>query len=265
MLMTPQHVAAMTTTPYDAVYYQERLPPTEASARRIVPMVLELVRPGSVIDVGCGSGIWLATARDAGVSEIRGVDGPWVEPHMLKIPKETFEAHDLSKPLRMPRTYDLALSIEVAEHLPGAVADQFVESLCSLAPVILFSAAVPGQRGTDHINEQWQSYWRERFEAHGYVAIDAIRPRIWEDDSVAPIYRQNTALYCQRDSLGRYPALQDADSRTGGWFPDVVHPGVFQGAVARSEDLKAIAIESFKRALGPARPLARRAKRALGR
>ena len=91
----------------------------------------------------------------------------------------------------------MAISLEVAEHLPEDCADQFVGALVRAAPIVVFSAAIPHQGGVDHRNEQRQSYWREKFEEHAYVAVDCIRPLVYRHSEVKVWYRQNTIVYCE--------------------------------------------------------------------
>jgi SAM-dependent methyltransferase len=250
---------------YTPKYYDTWLPITRSSAEALVPLVIDLVSPRSVVDVGCGSGVWLEEFRAAGIDDICGIDGPWVEPARLLFPSEAFEAHDLTEPIYVDRRYDLAVSLEVGEHLPAEAAATFVGSLTRLAPIVLFSAAIPGQRGTEHINEQWPDYWVQLFARSGYLAVDAVRAHIWDEPGVAPCYAQNTAVFCERATLDAHPGLRDAYTRAGERFPALVHPRLFEGTVARAEDLKGLVTERLKGTLGPARPLARRAKRALTR
>ena len=195
---------------YDGAFF--RLMDAEAlrSARRMVPRVLELVRPAWVVDVGCGQGAWLSIFREHGVEEVLGVDGDWVDPANLLIPRERFQHRDLRKPLELENTFDLAVSLEVAEHLPPESADGFVESLARLAPVVLFSAAIPRQGGVGHLNEQWPDYWAERFARQGFVPVDVLRPELWEDREVAWWYAQNTLLFVREErlaDLGLHPSV----------------------------------------------------------
>ena len=97
-------------------------------------------------------------------------------------------------------TCDLAICLEVAEHLTPAAGARLVKTLCSVAPVVLFSAAIPAQGGTNHINEQWQSHWADEFAAHGFDCFDPIRPEIWNDRDVFPWYRQNILLFVSRSA-----------------------------------------------------------------
>lgn len=101
------------------------------------------------------------------------------------------------------------MSLEVAEHLTPARADSFVEDLTRLSDVILFSAAIPGQHGLNHVNEQWQFYWAEKFLQRDYIAVDCIRPKIWSNNSVEWWYCQNILVYVKRTELGHYPKLQE--------------------------------------------------------
>jgi SAM-dependent methyltransferase len=193
-----------------------------------VPLLLRLLSPSSVVDVGCGTGTWLGEFRRQGVSEIRGLDGDWVDRSDLRIPEEHFQLADLTQPPRLERTFDLVVSLEVAEHLPPEAADDFVALLAGLGPAIAFSAAIPGQGGTGHVNEQWPAYWSRRFAEHGFLAVDAIRPEIWMDEQVAWWFRQNLVLYVGEDRLGDYPSLP---STTTGELLPLVHPELFEDRV----------------------------------
>ena len=128
----------------------------------------------SVVDVGCGDGSWLFVLQeDYGKDDILGIDGPWIHEDQLNIPKECFLRAPLDESLPIDRKFDMAISLEVAEHLPEARAEGFVEDLTRLAPLVLFSAAVPGQGGTNHVNEQWQDYWIALFGARGFLPINS--------------------------------------------------------------------------------------------
>lgn len=212
-------------TPYDNEFYQTQAADSRRSAAAVVPLIIDLVRPRSVIDIGCGVGTWLAEFERNGISDYLGVDGDYVSPELLQIPRERFQPADLKEPISLPRRYDLAVSLEVAEHLPAERAATFVASLTQLAPVALFSAAVPFQGGTSHINEQWPEYWRHLFRQRGWRAVDAIRPLVWGRPEVSWWYQQNVVLYCSPEILAAHPALQPTpDERP----LDIVHPALFE-------------------------------------
>ena len=148
---------------YTDEVYGARQKSARQSAREIVPLVLNLIKPQSVIDVGCGVGTWLSVFKEYGVENFLGVDGDWLDKRMLEIPEERFLSFDLNKPFYVDKTFDLVVSLEVAEHLLPDSAETFIDSLTQLAPVILFSAAIPHQGGTSHINERWPDYWTKHF------------------------------------------------------------------------------------------------------
>jgi SAM-dependent methyltransferase len=212
---------------YDRQFYDDISADSIASADVIVPRFAELVRPASVVDVGCGRGWFLSKFLDLGVTEILGVDQM---PHDqgLAIPEDKYLQHDLCEhPYPIDDVFDLALCLETAEHLPETEADDFVLELVELAPVVLFSAAIPMQGGCGHLNERWPDYWIPKFAMHGYSVSAWPRLELWPDDRVAPYYRQNLLLFVEdsypaNDQLREYVRSSPA---FGTWR--VVHPAIF--------------------------------------
>ena len=213
--------------PYTKEYYQALREGARRSAEAIVPLVMGLLHPRSVIDVGCGDGTWLSVFRRHGVREILGIDREYVTGEILEIPEKEFLPHDLRFPLSVDREFHLVVSLEVAEHLPGACAETFVDSLTHLGPAILFSAAIPFQGGTDHVNEQWPDYWVELFGRKGFVALDPIRKQVWQHADVECWYSQNILLFVKRDYLEERPELQAERKDTRGSQLSLVHPRMF--------------------------------------
>ncbi len=113
------------------------------SARVVAGLLLPEVQIRSLLDIGAGHGAWAAEWRAAGVKDVLAVDGDYVRPDQLAVPKKHFRAHDLATPLDLNKRYDLVQTLEVAEHLPHDKADVFVDNLERHGDVILFSAAVP--------------------------------------------------------------------------------------------------------------------------
>src|SRR3954464_13376223 len=138
---------------YDEVFYSNQRDGSYKSASVVVPMLVDFFRPGSVLDIGCGVGTWLRAFKDNGVDDVIGVDGAYVSAASLLIPPQQFRAHDLTREVVLDRRFDLAMSLEVAEHLPEECARQIVEVLTYSADVVVFSAAIPDQQGTNHVNE----------------------------------------------------------------------------------------------------------------
>lgn len=215
---------AMTATLYPADFYDNRRAHTAHAARRLLSALPADLPRHSVADIGCGTGTWLATALAMGATSTYGIEGDWVTPDMLDDPAIVFAAHDLEQPFTGPRV-DLALSLEVAEHLSPARAPGFVADLVALAPAVLFSAAIPGQGGVGHANEQWQSWWAAQFANHGFTAHDLIRPLIWADEAIPAWYRQNAVLYLDPPTRTRLN-LKPTDPT----LLDTVHPSFWARA-----------------------------------
>ncbi len=209
-----------------------------------MPLLLGLAEIRSVVDVGCGTGVWLAQFAAAGIDDYLGLDGDYIEPRSLAIPKERFRPTDLEQPLELGRRFDMAISLEVAEHLRAELAPMFVRSLTRLAPLVVFSAAIPGQGGVGHVNEQWLDYWAQLFLSEGYELVDRFRRGLWDDASVEPWYRQNLVLYVASE---RVAGLNRAVATGDGMPLRVVHPEVFHEAL-RNPPLRSV-VRSFPAAL----------------
>jgi SAM-dependent methyltransferase len=207
--------AIMSTNPYTSNFYDTYLEESRGSARHLLPHVLKMFAPKNVVDVGCGVGTWLSVFGELGVPTTVGVDGDYVDPSQLLIDRETFHSHDLSQPLKLNQKFDLAVSLEVAEHIVGTKAQVFIDSLVGLSPLVLFSAAIPHQGGDNHVNEQWPEYWMERFAFRDYVAYDCIRPLVWDEPAVAYYYAQNIFVFVKRDRANDYSALRSLTPATG--------------------------------------------------
>jgi len=192
-----EHVGA-----YDASFFNWLNQGSMRSAMVVLPLLAKWFSPGSVLDVGCGTGAWLSVWRELGVTDCLGIDGH-VMIDALIISEDQFKRVNLDRPFALGRHFDLVMSLEVAEHLDASSADLFVSSIASHSDLILFSAAIPGQGGVGHINCQWPTYWSHRFATHGFEAFDPIRPTIWENEEVMPWYRQNTLLYARGDAAVR--------------------------------------------------------------
>jgi SAM-dependent methyltransferase len=212
--------ASNETTLYNPEFYNWQAAGSAASARVIVPMLTALIHPSSVLDVGCGVGGWVGTWLDSGADAI-GVDGDYVPRDQLCIPADRFIDRDLSAPLELGRRFDLVTCLEVVEHLPEQAAPTIVDSLCRHADVIAFSAAVPGQGGTGHVNERWPTFWAKLFADRGYRPYDLLRSRLWWDQRCEWWYRQNLLLYATEEVAHEH-----------GWSEptgplDLVHPELF--------------------------------------
>ncbi len=186
---------------YDSEWFSKRMKESLRSAQVIVPIIVDLVKPKSVVDVGSGVGTWLRVFKECGVENVKGLDGDYIDRSLLLIPAEDFYPVDLSRPFSLGGTFDLAVSLEVAEHLPQSCAICFVESLVKLAPIILFSAAIPYQGGANHLNEQWPEYWKQIFLKYDYAMFDPVRKLIFNDERVEWWYRQNIYMFASANII----------------------------------------------------------------
>jgi hypothetical protein len=187
-------------------FYGERQRVTAHAAEIVLKLVWEFFGPrANVLDIGCGVGTWLRQARLLGASHIRGIEAAEVkQTRRLVIEEKSIEVADLEQPWSVTEKYNLAICLEVAEHLTRKAGLNLVKCLCEASPLILFSAAIPGQGGNGHINEQWPTYWQQQFALHGLRAMDCIRPRIWQDTDIPWWYRQNIVLFGTQQEAKKY-------------------------------------------------------------
>lgn len=201
-------------------YIHDEIVHNSGAAEQVLPILFEVYKPGSILDVGCGLGNWIQVAKRMGVNDIKGVDGAYVNRSLLKINAEEFVEKNLTEPFDLDRKFDLAICLEVAEHLPDTCANGLIQSLTSHADVIMFSAALPGQGGQNHINEQWPEYWQKIFTKYGFEMIDYFRPKIWNNQKIERWYRQNLFLVVRKGhalaSHGKNEALA------------LIHPELFE-------------------------------------
>ena len=195
-------------------YIHKSTDKNDASPTHIVPLLQTLFNPKSVVDVGCGIGRWLQECKNAGIDDAMGIDGFHLNKDLYLLDQKNLMQFDFEKKFELKRTFDLAISLEVAEHISEKNANLFVQSLTSLSTTILFSAAIPGQGGQNHINEQWPSYWQQMFKQFGYSFNDIIRPQIWWNRDIKSYYRQNMFIVSNK------PIMVDPDLN----ILDAVHP-----------------------------------------
>jgi len=219
----------MSTGPenYQDNFFEYHLKGAISSAEAVIPVVKEYINPASVIDVGCGIGAWLSVWKKGGAKEIMGIDGEYVDTSKLLIEKAEFKAQDLEKSFTSDKKYELVTCLEVAEHLHEQYAELFIHNLCMLGDVIVFSAAIPGQGGTQHWNEQYSAYWAKLFRSNGFIPVDCIRLKIWDNPDVMWWYRQNIIIFVKADKLNTYPLLA-AISKDDGEVRTLIHPQLYK-------------------------------------
>ena len=197
------------------------------SAKVVVPLIIDLFHPKSVIDIGCGNGIWLSVFFEKGVSDILGVDGSYVKEELLMISPHSYKSHDLNKPLRLDRKFDVALCLEVAEHLSTESSELLINTLTNLSDCVVFSAAIPRQPGNNHINCQWPEYWISLFDQNGFSLLNSLRYKIWNATEVAFWYKQNLLAFVKNETLEKDPNLM-LEYEKSKYFPvNIVHPQLY--------------------------------------
>ncbi|WP_323990744.1 methyltransferase domain-containing protein [Nguyenibacter sp. L1] len=181
----------------------------------VLPELLRHHPARSVVDVGCGVGSWLRAAMECGATRGLGIDGDYVSREQLLVAQDLFLPADLAAAglvdtiaARMTPRFDLVTCLEVAEHLPFDRSESLVDDLTRLGDVILFSAAIPYQHGTGHINEQWPEFWALLFRRKGFRCFDILRDRFWSSPDVKWWYAQNMLVFVREDSeaFTRFPA-----------------------------------------------------------
>lgn len=206
----------------------------EDAPNQLVPLWFNIFKPYSVIDIGCGTGTFLKVFKDLGCS-VLGIDGSWVDPILLSenLKAEEFLSVNLEDQFPEIQKADLVLCLEVAEHLSEKKADQLVDYLISLSDRIIFSAAIPGQGGYNHVNEQWLNYWKEKFKTRAYQMLDIFRPIFWDNPKVFWWYRQNMVLFCNSDTIEGLD-LQNLAIYS---YTDLVHPELYLQKLKKIEEI----------------------------
>ena len=175
----------------------------------------------TVVDFGCGRGTWLEMALSHGASRVLGLDTHALENETQRIPVQYV---DLAQTVHLEEKFDFAMCLEVAEHLPPSSASVLVSSLCQAAHIVVFSAAIPGQGGMYHLNEQPPAYWNELFLTHQFECYD-FRTLFWNDALIQPWYRCNTLVFAHRDAAKRLGNLTQYKVQTP---LHLVHPDIFK-------------------------------------
>ena len=192
------------------------------SPKEIIPILIDLIGPRSVVDVGCGLGAWLKVFQENGIVDVLGIEGEYAKKQNGLVTEDKIAYLDLENLIEQPspidRKFDLAICLEVAEHLRSDAALPLVKLLTDFSEAVLFSAAVPYQGGINHVNEQWIEYWQELFNRRGYEYYDLIRPKIWKNEKVKWWYKQNIFLVLKK---GKYSLPKTED------ILNIIHPELF--------------------------------------
>ena len=229
---------------YSGKYYERRRELSFTSGGITLRYLNKVYDFSSVVDFGCGTGTWLKVCQDIGCKDILGLDD-YANETLLEIPQANFLRKNIGEPIKLQKKYDLAISLEAAEHIALGFSENIVKNLVHASDVILFSAALPGQGGTNHVNEQPPNFWAEEFNRHNFLQYDFLRSLIWEENEVAWWYKQNIFLYINENSQKNIdiPALGNDLS-----FKHIVHPDCLNSRI-QELDLDNASIKNLLKAL----------------
>lgn len=214
---------------YNETFHEGRDLITRHTAEVVSELFLKEFNIKSVCDVGGGLGTWLDVFREKiGKESFNGAlfDGNYIPKENLITP-ELFVPVDLEVPIEVKGHFDLAICLEVAEHIKKERAYGLVKELCSLADIVLFSAAIPLQGGEGHVNENTFEFWRKLFEKNGYFCNDMIRPYINQDEKIPFWYKNNIFVYCKEN-------IQKCNNK----FLDFVTMDIYMQRVKEIENLR---------------------------
>jgi len=190
-------------------------------ASKIVFKILKsFIDPKIIFDYGCGYGIWAKNAASQfPSSKVVGFDlNSTIAKNNaskellqnLHYESINFETHEYSY-----QKSNLAISLEVVEHISKDRANLHILRMCQTSEVILFSGAVKGQGGTGHINEQTLEYWVNQFKSHGWIPIDIIRPQIKHIHKIPSYYKNNILLFVHEKNYDKIlSTISDPNLRT---------------------------------------------------
>lgn len=186
---------------FDKEYFSFVDKTTNASADAIAESILANLRPSSVIDVGCGTGVLLERFRQLGI-RVRGYER--AEAALTFCQQRQLDVipfNILEDSVPEEDRFDVAISMEVGHQLPKQHADRFVGLLCDLSDTVVFSSECPGGGDRYWRNEQHHSYWINKFVQRGYLLdqplTDAWRKN-WMQRNVAAWFCRNVMLLRRR-------------------------------------------------------------------
>ena len=152
---------------YDDKFFDKNLEWNTPIAAKLAGVLLDCFHPRSVVDLGCGNAEFLNEFQKKGII-VQGYEGSRSAIGKASIDKQHIKLFDLRNKIEEKEKYDLALCLEVAEHIENKFSQRLVENLTSLSDKVVFTAATPGQGGHFHINEQPREFWVNIFKQRNY-------------------------------------------------------------------------------------------------
>lgn len=191
---------------YGKEFYDETARRAKNAAEICAQVLKKFVNVKSVIDVGAGTGVWtrvfLEQFPDIRLAQVVDLDKRNFLPFnnigsdtrlilsSCNFETDAFVSEDI---------FDLGICTEVLEHIDMRAANFVLSQLAKSCRLLIFSAAVPGQGGTHHINEQTLAYWSNLLKSFGFSPLDVLRHELkGESNSVPDYYANNCLLWVNR-------------------------------------------------------------------
>jgi hypothetical protein len=168
------------------------------SAKYIIDEIFQYFESStSFIDYGCGLGAWASVFESKGIQKFKCFDHPTLPKEKLLIQnKENFFPMDLEYELPEISKVDFCICIEVLEHFSDTKGRDIINFLTSSSDLILFSAAIPNQKGVGHINEQRHNYWHNIFQSKGFMFYDGFKSELFKHENEIKFFHlQNMFIY----------------------------------------------------------------------
>lgn len=169
---------------------------SDKSARILAKFILKEFSPKTLIDFGCGNGeLCFELQQKLGRDNVTGIDTQNALDFGKNNKDINFIAFDLTSKFEIQEKLDIAVCLEVAEHLDSKYAKMMIGNLVNASNLVIFSAAIPGQGGHQHLNEQEPMYWAKLFWENGFVLKQDPRRKLRKKFRLAPWYKQNILIF----------------------------------------------------------------------
>ena len=142
------------------------LPMCSIYPEKTLEEVIKSLKPGSVLDLGCGVGKALDFFYEHKI-ECAGVDGSGLAIRKAQHP-ELIKKFNLNNELNLNKKFDLVWAFEFVEHIHPDYVENLIKTFSNHSDRVIISAARPGQGGEGHFNEQNDAYWIQKFKEYGY-------------------------------------------------------------------------------------------------
>lgn len=206
--------------------HDEKLHHNFKDPKIIIEEILKHFHPKKVIDLWCWLGAFVKTFQDHWI-DAYWVNWPRVEKDKLVMNEDRLIIKNLEEFCDFKKWYDMAITIEVAEHIDAKYADNFIKTITSCADIIIFSAAIPWQWWFKHVNEQSPEYREEKFNKLWYRFYDVFRWKFWNNKDIAISHRQNMFLV-MKEWINLPSSLEEKSPRY------IIHPELFNWLCVRN-------------------------------